>query len=221
MTWPNPNEKFPIPAYKGLGFLKNFIQDPNIIVGDYTYYDDPEGVENFERNVLYRSPMIASKLIIGKFCAIATGVKFIMNGANHKIDGISTYPFGIFGGERMESLQRSQNWDWKKTLELIQWVNKWDTIVWNDVWIGYNATILPGIKIWNWAIIWANATVTKDVEPYSIVWWNPAKIIRYRFDQETISILQEIQWRNWDIEKITENLDIILGNDILKLKKII
>ena len=137
MTWPNPNEKFPIPAYKGLGFLKNFIQDPNIIVGDYTYYDDPEGVENFEKNVLYRSPMIENKLIIGKFCAIATGVKFIMNGANHKIDGISTYPFGIFGGERMESLQRSQNWDWKKTLELIQWVNKWDTIIWNDVWIGY------------------------------------------------------------------------------------
>ena len=153
MTWPNPNEKFPIPAYKGLGFLKNFIQDPNIIVGDYTYYDDPEGVENFEKNVLYRSPMIESKLIIGKFCAIATGVKFIMNAANHKI--------------------------------------------------------------------WANATVTKDVEPYSIVWWNPAKIIRYRFDQETISILQEIQWRNWNIEKITENLDIILGNDILKLRNLI
>ena len=121
----------------------------------------------------------------------------------------------------MESLQRSQNWDWQKTLELIQWVNKWDTIIWNDVWIGYNATILPGIKVWNWAIIWANATVTKDVEPYSIVWWNPAKIIRYRFDQETINSLQEIQWRNWDIEKITENLDISLGNDILKLKKII
>ena len=221
MTWPKPNEKFPIPAYKGLGFLKNFIQDPNIIVGDYTYYDDPEGVENFEKNVLYRSPMIENKLIIGKFCAIATGVKFIMNGANHKIDGISTYPFGIFGSERMESLQRSQNWDWKKTLELIQWVNKWDTIIWNDVWIGYNATILPGIKIWDWAIIWANATVTKDVEPYSIVWWNPAKIIRYRFDQETINILQEIQWRNWDIQKITENLDIILGNDILKLKNLI
>ena len=88
MTWPNPNEKFPIPAYKGLGFLKNFIQDPNIIVGDYTYYDALEGVENFEKNVLYRSPMIENKLIIGKFCAIATGVKFIMNAANHKIDGI-------------------------------------------------------------------------------------------------------------------------------------
>ena len=221
MTWPNPNEKFPIDAYNGLGFLKNFIQDPSIIVGDYTYYDDPDGVENFEKNVLYRSPMIENKLIIGKFCAIATGVKFIMNGANHKIDGISTYPFGIFGSERMESLQKSQNWDWEKTLELIQWVNKWDTIIWNDVWIGYNTTILPGIKIWNWAIIWANATVIKDVEPYSIAWWNPAKIIRYRFDQETINILQEIQWWNWDIEKITENLDIILGNDILKLKNLI
>jgi transferase hexapeptide repeat protein len=89
--------------------LKNFIQDPNIIIGDYTYYDDPEGIENFEKNVLYRSPMIDSKLVIGKFCAIATEVKFIMNAANHKIDGFSSYPFGIFGGDWMKSLQSSQN----------------------------------------------------------------------------------------------------------------
>lgn len=220
MTWPNPNEKFPIEAYQGLGFLKNFIQDPNIIIGDYTYYDDPEGIENFEKNVLYRSPMIDSKLIIGKFCAIATGVKFIMNAANHKIDGFSSYPFGIFGGDWMKSLQSSQNWDWTKTLQLVQWVNKWDTIVWNDVWIGYNATILSGVKIWNGAIIWANATVTKDVDPYAIVWWNPAQLIRYRFDQETIEALEEIGRRDWNIEKITKNLHFILGNDIQNLKNL-
>ena len=220
MTWPNPNEKFLIDAYKGLGFLKNFIQDPNIIVGDYTYYDDPDGVENFEKNVLYRSPIIECKLIIGKFCAIAAGVKFIMNAANHKIDGFSSYPFGIFGGDWMASLNASQDWDWKKTLEFIQWVNKWDTIVWNDVWIGYNATILPGVKIWNWAIIWANANVTKDVEPYAIVWWNPAKVIRYRFDKETIDFLENLKWWDWEIDKITANLDAIIWTDLEKLKKL-
>ena len=220
MTWPNPNEKFPIDAYNGLGFLKNFIQDPSIIVGDYTYYDDPDGVENFEKNVLYRSPIIECKLIIGKFCAIAAGVKFIMNAANHKIDGFSSYPFGIFGGDWMASLNASQDWDWKKTLELIQWVNKWDTIVWNDVWIGYNATILPGVKIWNWAIIWANTNVTKDVEPYAIVWWNPAKVIRYRFDKETIDFLENLKWWDWQIDKITANLDTIIWTDLEKLKKL-
>ena len=143
-----------------------------------------------------------------------------MNAANHKIDGFSSYPFGIFGGDWIASLNASQDWDWKKTLEFIQWVNKWDTIVWNDVWIGYNATILPGIKIWNWAIIWANANVTKDVEPYAIVWWNPAKVIRYRFDKEIIDFLENLKWWDWEIDKITANLDAIIWTDLEKLKKL-
>nr|WP_305069771.1 CatB-related O-acetyltransferase [Flavobacterium covae] len=153
-------------------FFKNIIQNPNIIVGDYTYYDDFEDVENFKKNVKYHFDFTGDKLIIGKFCMIASGVKFIMNGANHLTEAISAYPFAIFGQ------------DWQDAMEGKSYPTKGDTVIGNDVWIGHNATIMAGVTIGDGAIIATNATVTKDVAPYTIVGGNPAQLIRKRFSEE-------------------------------------
>ncbi|CAM4412802.1 virginiamycin A acetyltransferase [Pedobacter westerhofensis] len=196
--FPDKDEKFPLENYNRLCFLKNIISNPNIIVGDYTYYDDFENVDNFEKNVKYHFDFIGDKLIIGKFCMIASDVKFIMNGANHKMDGITAYPFYIFGK------------DWTKaTPKDGELPFKGNTIIGNDVWIGNHVTIMPGVKIGNGAIIASNSTVTKDVEDYSIIGGNPAKEIRKRFSQEKIKELLEMEWWNWDLEKITENVNFL------------
>lgn len=200
MKTPDKNKKFPLEHYDRLCFLKNVVKNPNIIVGDYTYYDDFENVENFEKNVKYLFDFIGDQLIIGKFCMIASDVKFIMNGANHLTEAVTAYPFAIFGG------------DWSEAMQGKSYPNKGNIVVGNDVWIGYNATILAGVTIGDGAIIGNNALVTRDVEPYSIVGGNPAKLIRKRFSEEKIKQLLEIQWWNWEIEKITQNLDF-LTND--------
>ena len=199
MHGPDKNITFPLPHYDRLCFLKNIIKNPNIIVGDYTYYDDFEDVHNFEKNVKYHFDFVGDKLIIGKFCMIASGVTFIMNGANHLTDAISTYPFAIF-----------QN-GWEGAMEGKTYPIKGDTIVGNDVWIGYNVTIMAGVKIGDGAIIATNSTVTKDVAPYSIVGGNPAKEIKKRFSEEKIGQLLAMQWWDWDIEKITANLSNLTG----------
>lgn len=195
MNIPDSNDTFPLEYYDRLCFLKNIITNPNIIVGDYTYYDDFEDVHNFEKNVKYHFDFIGDKLIIGKFCMIASGVTFIMNGANHKMDGITAYPFNIFGK------------DWKVAEpKLADLPYKGDTVVGNDVWIGTNVTIMPGVHIGDGAIIASNATVTKDVAPYSIVGGNPAKELKKRFSDAKIQALLDMQWWNWDLEKITRKL---------------
>lgn len=203
MAAPNPQDIFPIENCKRTCFLKNIVHNPQIEVGDFTYYDDPNGVENFEKNVLYLFDFIGDKLIIGKFCQIATDVKFIMNGANHATNGISTFPFKVF--------QKS----WSKSQ--LHSVHKGNTIIGNDVWIGYNATIMPGIHIGDGAIIAANAVVTKNVMPYTIVGGNPAKVIRKRFSDDKIDFLLRLAWWDWPIEKITENLDFITNGDFESL----
>lgn len=210
MFGPDPNNKHPMKGFPEIGFIKNFISSPNIIVGDYTYYDDPiNGPEQFEKNVLYHFPFIGDKLIIGKFCAIATGVKFIMNGANHKMSGFSTYPFQIFGD------------GWEKVMpSLNDLPYKGDTIIGNDVWIGYDALIMPGVNIGNGSIIATKSVVTSDVAPYSIVGGNPAREIKKRFPQNIIKKLNKIEWWNWSKEVITENLELIVNNDIKALEKI-
>jgi len=205
MTGPNKNQKFPLQNYDRLCFLKNIVKNPNIIVGDYTYYDDFENVENFEKNVKYHFDFVGDKLIIGKFCMIASDVKFIMNGANHLTKSLSTYPFAIFGN------------GWENAMVDKTYPQKGDIKIGNDVWIGYNATIMAGVTIGDGAIIATNATVIKDVAPYSIVGGNPAKEIKKRFSEETILKLLELQWWNWDIEKITNNVQNLTGNDIKKL----
>ena len=202
MNVPDKNNPFPLSNYNRLCFLKNVIRNPNIVVGDYTYYDDFESVENFERNVKYHFDFIGDKLIIGKFCAIASDVKFIMNGGNHLVDGLSTFPFAIFGH------------DWQSAMVGRQYPHKGDIQVGNDVWIGYNATIMAGVTIGDGAVIAANATVIKDVEPYSMVGGNPAREIRKRFPQTTIERLLELKWWDWDIDKITRHVKHLTGGSI-------
>lgn len=199
---PDPNTAFPLQDYKRLCFLKNVVKHPNIIVGDYTYYDDFKTVDNFERNVKYLFDFVGDQLIIGKFCMIASDVKFIMNGANHLTDAISSYPFAVFGE------------GWEGAMEGKAYPNKGNTVVGNDVWIGYNATIMPGVTIGDGAIIAANSTVVKDVAPYTIVGGNPAQKIRKRFDQDKINALLQLQWWHWPIEKITQNVSLLTGNDL-------
>lgn len=209
MNGPSPKNKHPMDGFPQVCFIKNTITNPNIIVGDYTYYDDPVDSEDFERNVLYHFPFIGDKLIIGKFCAIARDVKFIMNGANHKMDGVTTYPFQIFGN------------GWQKVMpEMSDLPYKGDTIIGNDVWIGYDALIMPGVKIGDGAIISSRSVVVKDVEPYSVVGGNPAQCIKYRFKPEVITLLESISWWDWSIEKITENLEILVSDDIEAIQQL-
>lgn len=205
MIGPDKNIKFPLENYDRLCFLKNIVKSPNIIVGDYTYYDDFENVENFEKNVKYHFDFVDDKLIIGKFCMIASGVKFIMNGANHLTDSLSTYPFAIFGNS------------WENAMDGKNYPKKGNINIGNDVWIGYNATIMAGVTIGDGAIIATNSTVIKDVEPYSIVGGNPAKEIKKRFSKEIITKLLETQWWNWDIEKITKNVKNLTDSEIEKI----
>jgi virginiamycin A acetyltransferase len=174
MHGPSPLTKHPMEGFPQVCFIKNTVNNPNILIGDYTYYDDPEDSENFERNVLYHFPFVGDKLVIGRFCAIARGVKFIMNGANHKLSGISTYPFQIFANG-WEAFAPSDD----------EFPYKGDTVIGNDVWIGYEALIMPGVHIGNGAVISARAVVTNDVPAYSIVGGNPARVIRQRFSERT------------------------------------
>jgi virginiamycin A acetyltransferase len=206
MTGPNKNTPFPLANYDRLCFLKNIIKNPKIIVGDYTYYDDFEDVMNFEKNVKYHFDFTGDKLIIGKFCMIASDVTFIMNGANHLTDAITTYPFAIFGN------------GWENAMEGKTYPTKGNIVVRNDVWIGYNATIMAGVTIGDGAIIGTNSVVTKDVEPYAIVGGNPAKTIKKRFSEDEIKDLLEIKWWDWEIEKITRNVQNLTDNNVEALK---
>ena len=207
MTEPNKNTPFPLVNYDRLCFLKNIIKNPNIIVGVYTYYDDFEDVTNFEKNVKYHFDFTGDKLIIGKFCMIASDVTFIMNGANHLTDAITTYPFAIFGNA------------WANAMEGKNYPSKGNIVVGNDVWIGYNATIMAGITIGDGAIIGTNSVVTKDVEPYAIVGGNPAKLIKKRFSDDEIKDLLEIKWWDWEIEKITRNVQNLTDKNVEIFKR--
>jgi len=202
MTGPDKNLTFPLENYNRLCFLKNVVKNPNIIVGDYTYYDDFNTVENFEKNVKYHFDFIGDKLIIGKFCMIASDVKFIMNGANHLTHAITSYPFAIFGN------------GWEQAMNGKSYPQKGNINIGNDVWIGYNATIMAGVTIGDGAIIAANSTVVKDVEPYSIVGGNPAGELKKRFTEDKIAKLLELKWWDWDLEKITKNVQHLTGNTI-------
>lgn len=204
---PSPDNPHPMAGFPQVCYLKNVITRPNIEIGDYTYYDDPRGPEHFEAQVLYHFPFIGDRLCIGKFCALAQGIKFIMNGANHAMGGFSTYPFYIFGN----------GWE-TQTPPTDSLPYKGDTIVKNDVWIGHQATIMPGVCIGNGAVVATQSVVVQDVPDYAIVGGNPAQIIRLRFEPMVIDQLLEIAWWNWGIEKITRNLNKILAADVEALK---
>ncbi len=208
MQGPEPSALHPMPGFPQVAYLKNALShNPNIIVGDYSYYDDPEGVSNFERNVLYHFPFIGDKLIIGKFCAIARGVKFIMNGANHKTSGFSTYPFFIFGNGWEAAAPQPGDLPYKG-----------DTVIGNDVWIGYDALIMPGVKVGDGAIIASRSVVVSDVPAYAVVGGNPAQLIKQRFPDEVAKQLQALAWWDWSAEMITANLQLITGGDLAALQ---
>jgi len=206
MNIPDKHTAFPLEHYDRLCFLKNIVKNPNIIVGDYTYYDDFENVENFEKNVKYLFDFTGDKLIIGKFCMIASDVTFIMNGASHLSESISTYPFAIFGG------------DWAEAMDGKTYPNKGNTTIGNDVWIGYGVTIMPGVTIGDGAIIATKSIVTSDVAPYTIIGGNPAKEIRKRFSPEKTKQLLDMKWWDWPIEKITAQVKNLTSVDIESLK---
>lgn len=207
MNGPDPRNKHPMAGFPQVCFINNTVQNPNIVIGDYTYYDDPEDSENFERNVLYHFPFIGDKLIIGKFCALARGVKFIMNGANHKTSGISTYPFQIFGN------------GWEKVMPAPgDLPYKGDTVIGNDVWIGYDVLVMPGVHIGDGAIVSSRSVVVRDVPAYSVVGGNPATVLKQRFPDDVAAQLQALAWWDWPIEIITRHLGAIAAADIGALK---
>jgi virginiamycin A acetyltransferase len=209
MNGPDPTNKHPMKGFPQVCFIRNTVKNPNIVIGEYTYYDDPVDSEGFERNVLYHFPFIGDKLVIGKFCAIARDVRFIMNGANHKISGISTYPFQIFGNGWEKAMPQPGDLPYKG-----------DTVIGNDVWIGYEALIMPGVKIGNGAIVSSRSVVVSDVPAYTIVGGNPAKPIKQRFAASDVARLESLAWWDWPIETITQHLDAIVSGDIDALSRV-
>lgn len=205
---PDPNIIYPRPNDESTCYIKGIITNPNITVGDFTFYNDPEHPEDFERrNVLYQYPINNDRLIIGKFCSIACGAKFIFNSANHTLKSLSTYPFPIFRDEWSAGMKVTDAWD-----------NKGDIVIGNDVWIGYEAVIMAGVKVGDGAIIGTRALVTKDVPPYAIVGGVPARVIRHRFDTHTIERLLKLKWWDWDVAKIADCLPAIQNSDIDSLE---
>lgn len=194
-------------------YLQNVVSGPGISVGDYTMYDDfVNDPRDFQRNnVLYHYPECNhDRLVIGKFCSIACGAKFLFNAANHSLCSLSSYPFPIFfeeWGLEPDPVSIARAWD-----------NHGDILVGNDIWIGFEAVILAGVSIGDGAIIGSRAVVTKDVPPYTIVGGVPAKPIRRRFDNEIISKLLALRWWDWPEEKIYRNLKAIQAGNISALK---
>lgn len=200
---PNPDTVFPVPNFSTVTYIRPTVKSKNIVVGDFSYFSDVD----FEKHVTHHYDFYGDKLIIGKFCQIAAGVEFVMNGANHQMNAASTFPFYIFEG-------------WEQEIPSTDVFSfKGDTVVGNDVWIGQNATILPGVHIGDGAIIGASSVVASDVEPYSIVAGNPAKQLRKRFDSELIAILLELKWWELPIEQINALIPTLTSSDLDAVKE--
>ena len=199
---PDPNTIHPIHGYDKEIYVKPTIKNPQIIVGDFTYIADSD----FESHVTHLYEWNGDRLIIGKFCQIAAGVEFVMNGANHQMNAVSTFPFFTLEGWDASAPQKSD-------MPL-----KGDTVIGNDVWIGQNATIMPGVHIGDGAIIGANSLVSKDVEPYTIVAGNPIRVIRKRFDDELIDLLERFKWWDKSIEEINNLIPLLSNGDLEKVR---
>ncbi|MEV8316459.1 CatB-related O-acetyltransferase [Streptomyces sp. NPDC059900] len=206
LTPADPTVVHPMPEQPRVVLLKSLVTSPLIEVGDFTYYDDPDDPTAFEtRNVLYHYG--PEKLVIGKYCALGEGVRFIMNGANHRMDGASAFPFPIMGGS------------WAEHFDLIAGLpGRGDTVVGNDVWFGYRSTVMPGVRIGHGAIIASGAVVVDDVPDYAIVGGNPARLIRRRHSDEDVARLLELAWWDWPLEHITLNLRTIMSGTVTELE---
>ena len=211
MAIPDSKKIYPREGDDTIVYLKNVITNPNIEVGDFTFYNDfVNDPRDFEKNnVLYHYPINHDKLKMGKFCSIACGTKFLFNSANHTLRSLSTYPFPIFYDEWEHGIWADKAWD-----------NKGDIVVGNDVWIGQNVTVMPGVHIGDGAIIAANSVVAKDVPAYCIAGGNPCKIIKKRFDDELITYLLDLKWWDWDAEKIFKNMAALCSGDLEKIRHI-
>ncbi len=209
MPAPDPLSRHPIKSWKGTAFLRAVVDHPLIEVGDYSYYDDSRGPEHFvARCVRYHFAFIGDRLIIGKFVAIAAGVQFIMNGANHAMSGFSTYPFEPLGFGGAGDFTRDGL------------TPKGDTVIGNDVWIGRDAIVMPGVRIGDGAIIGTAAVVTKDVPAYAVAAGNPARVVKRRFDERTVARLLAIGWWDWPADVIADNHKALMGADIAALEAV-
>ena len=206
---PDPNTIYPNENIKQVVYIKNVVTNPNIIVGEYTYYDDVGGAEHFEDHVTHHYPFIGDKLIIGKFCAIGKSIEFVMNGANHRMNSVTTYPFNIMGG----------GWE-QFTPAMEDLPLKGDTVVGNDVWFGQNVTVMPGVHIGDGAIIAANSVVTKDIPPYCVAGGNPCIVRKKRFDDELIEYLLALKWWDWDADKIFRNMGALCSGNLDEIRHI-
>lgn len=210
MTGPSPTTLHPMAGQDRIVFLAPLAEGrANVTVGPYTYYDDPDQPERFfDRNVLHHFDFVGDTLRIGPFCAFATGIRIVMNGANHAMSGFSTFPFNIFGQ------------GWETGFDPATWAaeNRGDTTIGPDVWIGAEAWIMPGVTIGAGAIIAAKSVVTRDVAPYAVVAGNPAREVRRRFDDATIARLLDLAWWDWPIDTLTRNLNAIRGADLATLE---
>ena len=210
MLGPNPDAIHPNPQVPSVCYIQNVITRPNIEVGAYTYYDDADtGGEDFETHVTHHYEFIGDRLVIGKFCAIGKGVEFVMNGANHRLASVTTYPFNIF----------AHGWE-RCTPSLSDLPYKGDTVVGNDVWIGQHVTVLPGVTIGDGAVIGAGAVVAGDILPYTIAAGNPCRVIRQRFDPDLTAYLLQLRWWDWDAEKIFSHLEILCSGDLDQIRGI-
>ncbi len=206
---PDPNVIFPN-EYKTSCYIKNVVTAPNIFIGNYTYYDDTHAPEDFEtNNVLFNYPEFGDKLVIGKFCAIASGTKFIMGPANHRISSFTTYPFHVFGGL----------WQENTPPHLSQLPHKGDIRIGNDVWLGRECTVMPGAEIGDGSIAAACSVITGKFPPYSLIGGNPARLIRRRFNEERIHFLLRLKW--WDLppEELSEILPLLCDPDLEKAEE--
>ena len=199
---PDPNKLFPVPDCDTVVNAKPTVKNPNIIVGDFTYCSDTD----FESHVTHHYDFLGDKLIIGKFCQIAAGVEFVMNGANHQMNAATTFPFYIMEGWAQDAPP------------LFELPLKGDTVIGNDVWIGQNVTILPGVHIGDGAIIGANSVVGSDIPPYTIAAGNPAKPIRRRFDDELTALLEKLRWWDKPIGEINALIPILTCSDLESVK---
>jgi virginiamycin A acetyltransferase len=206
---PDPMTLHPVAGHRRVVFLKPLVSNPNIVVGEYSYYDDPDDPTAFERDaVLYAYG--PERLVIGRYCAIASGVRFLLPGANHADLGPSTFPFGIFGSPWSE-----------RTMDLVMSApSRGDTVIGNDVWLGYQALVLPGVTIGHGAVVAAASVVAGDVDPYTVVAGNPARVVRRRFDDEDVTRLLRAAWWDWPVDLVTQQARVIMAGEPAQLEQI-
>jgi virginiamycin A acetyltransferase len=208
MMIPSPTQLHPVPGQERVVFLRPLVKDPRVEIGEYTYYDHPDDPLAFERDaVLYLYG--PERLVIGRYCALAAGVRFVMPGANHADRGPSTFPFGIFGGA------------WETTMPLVLSApSRGDTVVGNDVWLGYQVLVMPGVTIGDGAVVAAGSVVTADVPPYAIAAGNPARVVRDRYASEDVERLLRAAWWSWPVELVTEHAETIMAGTPAELEAI-